>query len=76
MFSGFSILIGPILTIFVKELKDYLLVYLIGVAPSIVSLILAILIKTDKFEIKNDQADIIEENDDKLIVASGTKDTI
>ena len=77
IFSGISILIGPILTIFVKELKDYLLVYLIGVAPSIVSLILAIFIKTDKFEIKNEQANIIEENDDnKLIDASGTKDTV
>ena len=68
VYSGISTLIGPILTIFVKDLKDYLLVYLIGVAPSIASLILAIFIKTDRFEIKHEQADIIEKiEDDKLI---------
>ena len=66
IFQGISALIGPILTLFVKDLKDYLIVYLVGVAPSIVSLILTIFIKTEKFEIKH-EADIIEENEkDKL----------
>ena len=69
IFSGIAALIGPILTIFVKDLKDYLMIYLIGVAPSIVSLILTIIIKTDKFEIKP-EPDIIEDNKtDKLIDA-------
>ena len=45
IFQGISALIGPILTLFVKDLKDYLIVYLVGVAPSIVSLILTIFIK-------------------------------
>ena len=51
IFSGISALIGPILTYFIKDLKDYLIVYLVGVAPSIVSLILTIFIKTNRFEI-------------------------
>ena len=59
IFSGIAALIGPILTIFVKELKDYLIIYLIGVAPSIGSLILTIIIKTEKFKIKP-EPDIIE----------------
>ena len=62
IFQGIAAMIGPILTLFVKDLKDYLIVYLVGVAPSIVSLILTIFIKTDKFEIKH-EADIIEENE-------------
>ena len=71
IFQGISALIGPVLTLFVKDLKDYLIVYLVGVAPSIVSLILTIFIKADKFEIKH-ETDIIEENEiekDKLIDA-------
>ena len=64
------------MTLFVKDLENYLLVYLIGVAPSVVSLILAIFIKTDRFEIKH-HVDIIEEHDDdKLIDASERKDTV
>ena len=71
IFQGISALIGPILTIFVKNLKDYLIVYLVGVTPSILSLILTIFIKADKFEIKH-EIDIIEDNEnesdkDKLI---------
>ena len=60
IFSGIAALIGPILTIFVKELKDYLMIYLIGVAPSIGSLILTIIIKMEKFKIKP-EPDIIED---------------
>ena len=47
-FSGIAALIGPILTYFVKDLEDYLITYLVGVSPSIISLFLAIFIKTDK----------------------------
>ena len=68
-FTGISGLIGPELTYFIKDLKDYLITYLVGVAPSIVSLILAIFIKIEKFEI-NDKEIInkIEENDDNKLV--------
>ena len=47
-FSGIAALIGPILTYFVKDLEDYLITYLVGESPSIISLFLAIFIKTDK----------------------------
>ena len=41
IFNGIAAIIGPILTIFVlKEKKDYLIVYLVGVAPTIISLII------------------------------------
>ena len=46
IFAGISSLIGPILTYFINDLEDYLITYLLGVAPSIVSLILTIIIKT------------------------------
>ena len=69
VFSGISALIGPMLTYFIKDLEDYLITYLVGVAPSIVSLILAIFIKIEKFEL-NDKEIInkIEENDDNKLV--------
>ena len=41
---------SPILTYFINDLEDYLITYLLGVGPTIVSLILAILIKTESFE--------------------------
>ena len=46
-----SALIGPVLTYFIKDLEDYLISYLVGVAPSIISLILTIFIKTDRMNI-------------------------
>ena len=57
IFAGISSLIGPILTYFINDLEDYLITYLLGVAPSVVSLILTILIKTES----------IDKNVDKLI---------
>ena len=51
IFSGVSALIGPVLTYFIKDLEDYLISYLVGVAPSIISLILTIFIKTDRMNI-------------------------
>ena len=57
IFSGISALIGPILTYFIKDLEDYLIIYLVGVAPTIVSLILTIFIKTDRFKINDDDSE-------------------
>ena len=48
IFTGIAALIGPILTLFVlKEKKDYLIIYLVGAAPTIVSLLIAIIIKVE-----------------------------
>ena len=63
VFSGVSALIGPVLTYFIKDLEDSLIPYLVGVAPSIVSLILAIFIKIEKFEIINEK-EIIKKIDE------------
>ena len=57
IFSGISALIGPILTYFIKDLEDYLIIYLVGVAPTIVSLILTIFIKTDRFKFNDDDSE-------------------
>ena len=61
IFNGIAALIGPILTIFVlKAKKDYLIVYLVGAAPSIVSLFISLFIKIDvkpKEEPKNNITD-------------------
>ena len=57
IFSGISALIGPILTYFIKDLEDYLIIYLVGIAPTIVSLILTIFIKTDRFKINDDDSE-------------------
>ena len=61
IFSGIAALFGPILSIFVlKEKKDYLIIYLVGVAPTIASLLISIFIKVD---IKpKEEPDIIENN--------------
>ena len=58
---------SPILTYFINDLEDYLITYLLGVGPTIVSLILAILIKTESFE-KNVDIDV-----DKLITNKNEK---
>ena len=69
LFVGISGLIGPLLTYFINDLKDYLITYLVGVAPSIVSLILAIFIKIEKFEINDkDIINKIGDNDDNKLV--------
>ena len=50
IFSGIAALIGPILTIFIlskAERERYLLIYLVGVAPTIASLIITIIIKVE-----------------------------
>ena len=62
-------IIGPILTYFIKDLEDYLITYLLGVSPSIVSLILTIFIKTERIgNIDEKLIKNIEENkNDKLV---------
>ena len=70
IFAGISSLIGPILTYFINDLEDYLITYLLGVAPSVVSLILTILIKTESIDKNVDKliTSKIEENEnDKLV---------
>ena len=52
IFSGASALVGPVLTSFVKDLEDYLIAYLVGVSPSIVSLLLTIFMKIEPFRKK------------------------
>ena len=70
IFAGISSLIGPILTYFINDLENYLITYLLGVAPSVVSLILTIIIKTESFD-KNVDKLITNKNerneDDKLV---------
>ena len=71
IFSGIAALIGPLLTFFVKDLEDYLITYLVGVAPSIISLLLTIFIKTDRItyiddKIKNTIDEIDEKENNKL----------
>ena len=67
IFTGIAALIGPILTLFVlKEKKDYLIIYLVGAAPTIVSLLIAIIIKVEtkpKEEPKIIDDNIIEEEE-------------
>ena len=48
IFSGIAALIGPILTLFILTSKErYLIVYLVGAAPTIASLIITIFIKIE-----------------------------
>ena len=78
IFSGIASLIGPFLTLFVlKEKKDYLIIYLVGGAPSIVSLFISIFIKVDvKKKEENkvtdvnylDKEDIKNEKEDEIVV--------
>ena len=70
IFAGISSLIGPILTYFINNLEDYLITYLLGVAPSIVSLILTIFIKTEHFEFEKNKliTNNNEDNEDNKLV--------
>ena len=71
IFGGIACILGPILTLFfLKDNKDYLKIYLIGTAPTIVSLILTFFIKIEKKEeelVKNENLD----NSDDLKIISG-----
>ena len=52
IFVGICSLIAPLLTYFINDLEDYLIAYLLGAAPSVVSLILTIIIKTENIDEK------------------------
>ena len=65
IFVGIAALIGPLLTFFVKELEDYLITYLVGVAPSIVSLLLTIFIKTERISYIDEEIKITIDEIDK-----------
>ena len=65
IFVGIAALIGPLLTFFVKELEDYLITYLVGMAPSIVSLLLTIFIKTERITYIEEEIKITIDEIDK-----------
>ena len=69
IFSGIAALIGPLLTYFINDLDDYLITYLVGVAPSIISLFLSIFIKTDRISYINEKIEdkIDEKENNKLL---------
>lgn len=62
IFGGISALIGPILTNIVNEPKDYLMIYLIGGAPTIASLLITCFIKDEKLQ-KKKNVQLVEEED-------------
>lgn len=68
IFVGTAALIGPVITTFVlKKPSDYLIVYIAGVAPTIISLIIELLIKVEqklnqKIKSANDNYDDEEED--------------
>ena len=69
IFSGIAALIGPSLTLFINDLDDYLITYLIGAAPSIISLFLTIFIKTERIYYINEKItfEINEKENNKLV---------
>ena len=77
IFTGIAALIGPILTLFVlKEKKDYLIIYLVGSAPTIVSLLITIFIKVETKP--KEEPKIIEENiygEEKVIKKENEEET-
>ena len=62
IFGGISALIGPVLTDIIENDEDYLKTYLIGVAPTIVSLLVTLFIKDEKLK-KNKDISMEEEED-------------
>ena len=49
IFGGIACILGPILTLFIiEDKKDYLILYIIGVIPTIISIFLTIFIKINK----------------------------
>ena len=67
IFAGIACLVGPVLTSFVNNLEDYLITYLVGVSPTIGSLILTIFMKTEPFGKKKLTEEIIEKIDENPI---------
>lgn len=70
IFGGVACILGPILTLFFLENNnDYLKIYLIGTAPTIVSLILTLFIKIEKKEDELVKNENVENNDDLKIMS-------
>ena len=72
IFGGISCILGPILTFFIiKETEDYLKIYYIGTAPTVVSLILIFFVKIeDKKDIlveKESDVNVIDKKNDRYI---------
>ena len=64
IFGGISCILGPILTFFIIDgLKDYLIIYLIGAAPTIISLIITCSLKVKKTSYKNEK---LKKEDDNI----------
>ena len=62
-------MIGPLLTYFIKDLEDYLITYLVGVAPSIISLLLSIFIKIERITYIDEKiTNIIDEKENNKLV--------
>ena len=77
IFTGIACLMGPVLTLFIiKTNEDYLKVYLIGIAPTIISLILTFFIKVEKMKKSNDELkdDIENKGQDEQIINENTDD--
>ena len=68
IFGGISALIGPVLTDIIENDEDYLKTYLIGVSPTIVSLLITCFIKDEKLK-KN--KDINMEEDEDVLMKEG-----
>ena len=62
IFAGISALIGPILTTNIEDEEDYLLAYLLGVAPTAVSLFITCFIKDEKLRINKISKSVDEEH--------------
>ena len=76
IFTGIACLMGPVLTFFIiKTNEDYLKVYLIGIAPTVISLILTFFIKVEKMKKSNNELkdDIENEVKDEQIINETTK---
>ena len=62
IFGGISALVGPILTDIIENNEDYLKIYLIGVAPTIASLLITCFIKDERLQ-KNKTMHLVDEED-------------
>ena len=69
MFAGIACLVGPILTSSIlKAPEDYLVIYLVGVGPTVISLILTFFIKVEYMKDTNGN-----DLDDNKIIETDTK---
>lgn len=76
IFIGVSALVGPFITLlFLHNKTDYLIIYLIGVAPTIISLLISLFIKVEKKQKK--EAKSVDDNyDDDEEDLTNEKETV